>query len=92
MEYRVYAALLLYAGAIERLEINRLHASIHASPNRLKTGLQTNEKTLAAASDSPSTLQLFNPSTAGSRLPAFRHGRMAWYTVLAISTAPAALG
>ena len=44
-------------GVIERFEINRLHDSGHASPNRLKTGLQTNEETLAAASDSPSTLQ-----------------------------------
>jgi hypothetical protein len=48
-------------GAIERLKINPLHPSGRASPNRLKTGLQTNEQTLAAASDSPSTLQLFNP-------------------------------
>jgi len=50
-------------GAIEELEINRLRASRHASLNRLKTGLQTNEKTVAAASISPSTLQLLNPST-----------------------------
>jgi hypothetical protein len=46
-------------GAIERLEINCPHASRNASLNRLKTGLQTNEKTLAAASYSPSTLPLF---------------------------------
>ena len=63
LEYRVYAALLLDVGVIERLKINRLHDSGHASPNRLKTGLQTNEETHAAASDSPSTLQLFNRST-----------------------------
>ncbi len=50
-------------GAIERLEINRLNASRHASQNRLKTGPQTHEKTLAAASDSPSTLQPENGSS-----------------------------
>jgi hypothetical protein len=59
LEYRVYAALLLDAGANERLEINPLHPSMRASQNRLKTVLQTNEKTPAEASDSPSTLQLF---------------------------------
>ncbi len=55
MEYPVYAALLLDAGDNEPLEINPLHPSRRASPNRLKTGLQTNEITLATASDSPST-------------------------------------
>ena len=49
-------------GGIERFEINRLHDSEHATPNRLKTGLQTNEETFKAASDSPSTLQPKNGS------------------------------
>ena len=38
-----------------------------AYPNRLKTGLQTNEANFDSAAHSPSTLQLFNPSTAASR-------------------------
>ena len=67
-EYRVYAALLLDEEPSKGWKTNRLHPSIRASLNRLKTGLRTNEKPLAIASDSPSTLQLFNPSTAVFRL------------------------
>ena len=59
--YRVDAAPLLDAGSIERLEIDRMHASKHASPNRLKTGLQTNEQPLVAVSV---PFQRFNLKTA----------------------------
>ena len=61
-ESRVYAALLLddelkEGGTRPALDFTRAYL------NRLKTGLQTNEKTVAVASFSPSTLQLSNPST-----------------------------
>jgi len=59
-------------GTIEWLEISRLPPSRPASPNRLKMGLQTNEGTLAVASDSSSTLQLFNPSTSIPMSPRFK--------------------
>ena len=48
--------------ATGRLKINPLNPSRRASLNRLKTGLQTNEETLAAVSESPSTLQPRNGS------------------------------
>ena len=83
LESRVHAALLLDAWGIERLEINRLHDSGHASPNRLKTGLQTNEATLAAASDSPSTLQPLNgqlvPASCSRRRKKADHPPLNWW-------------
>jgi hypothetical protein len=66
MEYRVYAALLFDGESGPGLNLPRANHP-RASPNRLKTGLQTNEKTLAVASDSPSTLQHFRLATSPPR-------------------------
>ncbi len=54
MEYRVYAALLLDLEYNGRRTFKTPNNFKHASPNRLKTGLQTNEDAFAVVLDASS--------------------------------------
>ena len=47
MEYRIYAALLFDGGLSGGVKFNPIETFTRTSPNRLKTGLQTDEGNFA---------------------------------------------